>query len=92
MQNIKHIKIKVYGKVQGVGFRFFICRWAEYFNIKGFVKNKSDGSVYMEVEGYENSLNELIKKCKKGPRLSSVKELDIKEGKVNNFQNFEIKH
>ena len=47
---IIHLNIKVNGKVQGVGYRNFAQRMANELSIKGFCKNKSDGSVYIEIE------------------------------------------
>ncbi|OUU12591.1 MAG: hypothetical protein CBC00_02145, partial [Verrucomicrobia bacterium TMED40] len=40
-----------YGRVQGVGFRWQVCRAVEPFEVTGFVRNKSDGSVETLLEG-----------------------------------------
>ena len=50
-------KIHVMGYVQGVGFRWRTMREAARRDIKGFVKNMSDGSVYIEAEGSRKQLN-----------------------------------
>ncbi len=64
--------ISVYGKVQGVGFRYHTHKKAQEFNIVGFVKNKPDGSVYIEAQGDEIDLATFIDWCKVGPSWSRV--------------------
>ena len=49
--------IKVFGKVQGVGFRYYTQRKAVELGITGFVQNRPDGSVYIEAEGEEEDLD-----------------------------------
>jgi acylphosphatase len=53
---MKHWNIKVTGKVQGVFFRASTKAVADQLGVKGFVKNLSDGSVYIEAEGDEFAL------------------------------------
>jgi acylphosphatase len=60
-------KIHVNGYVQGVGFRWTAVREAKKQDITGFVKNMSDGSVYIEAEGSRKQLKDFIEWCKKGP-------------------------
>jgi acylphosphatase len=62
-------KIQVKGLVQGVGFRWSAAREAKARGINGFVKNLSDGSVYIEAEGTELQLNAYVEWCKRGPGL-----------------------
>ncbi|NQU33286.1 MAG: acylphosphatase [Bacteroidetes bacterium] len=64
--------ISVYGKVQGVGFRYHTSKKAAEFNISGFVRNKPDGSVYIEAEGEEIDLLAFIDWCEVGPQWSRV--------------------
>lgn len=53
---MKRMMIKVTGRVQGVGFRWFVKQTADQMKITGWVKNQWDGSVKMEVQGAEESL------------------------------------
>ena len=48
------------GRVQGVGFRFTVCRIAERFSVTGFVRNLSNGDVELVAEGTEPALYEFI--------------------------------
>lgn len=63
---MKRLFIKVYGKVQGVGFRYYTQQKAQQLGLKGWVRNEMDGSVEIEAEGDEMPLSELISFIKKG--------------------------
>ena len=54
------------GRVQGVGFRFFVQSNAKAMGITGWVKNMSDGSVTMELQGEAPTVERLIAKIKRG--------------------------
>lgn len=54
----KHIFF--YGRVQGVGFRYYAVQKANQLELTGWVKNLYDGSVEMEVEGQEEVIDQLI--------------------------------
>ena len=71
----KHIII--IGKVQGVGFRYWLYEAAIQKNIYGWVKNKVSGEVEALLIGSEVKINNLIKLCKKGPPLSEVKKIGV---------------
>ena len=75
----KHIIIK--GKVQGVGFRYWLCKAAVQRNINGWVRNKISGEVEAVLIGNDAEINNLIKLCKKGPASSKVVKV-----KVQNYQ------
>jgi acylphosphatase len=69
---MKKIKIEVYGLVQGVFFRYTTRKIARQLNLTGYVKNMSDGTVYIEAEGPEEKLYELLEFSKKGPKYAQV--------------------
>lgn len=89
---MKHYNIKIYGRVQGVFFRDFTRSTARFLGLKGFVKNRPDGSVYTEAEGDEAKLVELIRMCRKGPDVAHVDTVDIEEGEMKGFGSFEIRY
>ena len=60
------------GRVQGVGFRWFVHREASELALKGWVRNTEDGDVEVVAAGDEESLAELRGSLKKGPRGSRV--------------------
>ncbi len=89
---MKHLDIKVYGKVQGVFYRLSAQREAEKLGLNGFVRNAEDGSVEISAEGEESSLQELLAWCRKGSMMSKVTKVDYNESdKLENYDKFEIK-
>lgn len=83
-------KINVKGRVQGVGFRHSAAIEARHRGIKGFVKNLSDGSVYIEAEGSPEQLNGYVEWCKKGPGFSFVKSVSADPSPPVNYSGFNI--
>jgi len=88
---IKHINIKVYGKVQGVWFRRSTLENAVSIGVCGFVRNEADGTVYIEAEAGEETLQEFIFWCRQGPKAAEVLKLEITESSVLDFQEFKIR-
>jgi len=66
LSELKRIRISIKGIVQGVGFRPTTYRYAQEFNLSGFVMNTAEG-VTIEVEGLEQSLNSFLKKLQEHP-------------------------
>ena len=72
-------KYVISGRVQGVGFRFFVERWAGQLGICGYVKNLWDGTVEVYAIGDGDSLEQLKLRLAEGPgaaRVSGVRESD----------------
>jgi acylphosphatase len=91
-QKIKNIQITVSGRVQGVGFRWSAVNKAEQLGIKGFVRNMYDGSVFIEAEADEVSLDHFLIWCHKGPSFARVKKVDITPGSIKNYTSFSVRH
>ena len=72
----KHIIIS--GKVQGVGFRYWLYKAAIQRKIDGWVKNKISGEVEALLVGNESEIDSLIKLCEKGPPSSEVTKVSVK--------------
>jgi acylphosphatase len=87
----KRLLITVKGKVQNVGFRYFTNKRAMEFNISGFVKNQSDGTVYIEAEGAEDELNTFLDHVKQGPKWGRVDDVKLQEAPVNGDEGFSIR-
>lgn len=83
--------IKVYGTVQGVGFRFYTNKKAIELGISGYVQNKPDGSVYIEAEGDETSLLTFIDWCNIGPQWARVTKVETQTVPAINYVDFQIK-
>jgi acylphosphatase len=67
---VLHFLIK--GRVQGVGFRWFVHREASELDLRGWVRNYEDGDVEVVASGAEPDLAELGASLRKGPRGSRV--------------------
>ena len=85
---MKRIVIDVFGRVQGVFFRYSTKKKAKKLGLEGYAENRSDGSVHIEAQGPEDKLEKLLDFAKKGPRLARVDELDYEfTAPVDNFEN-----
>ena len=92
MANERQINIRVYGLVQGVGFRYSVKKFAKQLNIKGWVHNELDGSVRVLAIGTEYNLKKLINWCYHGPYFAKVKNVKIeKQSQREFFKEFKIK-
>ena len=69
---MKKIRITISGKVQGVGFRYWLYQKSNERNICGWVKNKINGDVEAVLIGNYKDVNEILELCKKGPSFSKV--------------------
>ena len=82
----KTYSLIIKGKVQGVGFRYWLYKAAIQRKIDGWVKNKISGEVEALLIGNDVDINNLIALCKKGPPSSKVTKV-----KVQNYQNEYLK-
>ena len=87
---MKNIHIRVEGRVQHKGFRFTAMQTAYQLGIKGSIRNQRDGSLYIEAEGEEETLEKFVTWCKIGPIWAKVEKINIEEGDINNFKSFDI--
>jgi acylphosphatase len=86
-----HINVSVYGDVQGVFFRRTIKHEGNRRGVKGFVENKPDGSVYIEMEGTADELAAFIAWIESGADGHTVKRIDQEPGPFKAFDSFEVK-
>ena len=73
----KHLVIS--GKVQGVGFRYWMQNLAIENNISGWIKNKMSGDVEALIVGQKKEIQELIKQCKIGPSSATIQNIQIND-------------
>ena len=87
---LTHAKlITVRGRVQGVGFRYFVQNAAIRLGLMGNVRNCPDSTVEIVAEGNARAIADLIEQVKQGPRLARVERVDAAdipvEGKYGSF-------
>jgi len=81
----------VKGRVQGVGFRYFVQSEAFKRNITGWVRNLPDGDVEGVMQGTCLSLENMIEKIKTGPSLARVFHVNIDwESVIKQYDSFDI--
>ncbi|MEP2274585.1 MAG: acylphosphatase [Reichenbachiella sp.] len=82
--------ILVSGRVQGVFYRASTVAEAKKLNLKGWVKNLSNGDVLIEVFGSPKNIKVLINWCKQGPPLSEVADIKIQEIPLREENEFKV--
>jgi acylphosphatase len=81
----------VRGRVQGVGFRWFVEREAYLLGISGWVRNNYDGTVEVLAQGTREQLAGLHSRLREGPRAARVDEVEVFEAQpVAGLTSFQI--
>jgi len=89
---MKTSRIRVYGRVQRVGYRRYILDLAQELNLSGYVENLKDGSVLIFVQGEENRIKEFISKLRNPPIPALVRNINIEEAQSEpTYEYFTIK-
>ena len=83
---MKKIHITISGKVQGVGFRYWLYQKSNEKNVCGWVKNKTNGEVEALLIGNYKAVDEIVELCKKGPPSSMVTNIKIQNYKQEYFK------
>src|SRR3972149_8008634 len=87
----QELKIEIIGRVQGVNFRRSIENFAKSLYLKGYVKNLTDGSVFVLAQGTQERLEELLSWCQKGTFLTKIRSMFYEwRNPENKFKNFKI--
>ena len=91
-ENVKTYEIVLSGRVQGVGFRYFVESIAGKYNIYGYVRNTSNNKVEVVCQGEDENIKLFIDRVKKGPAFSEVTDVKVEEIKESNkYSIFEIR-
>ena len=79
------------GRVQGVGFRYFVQKHADRLALSGYTRNLDDGRVEVYAIGPESKLSELAGYLRQGPRWSDVRGVEEQEAPVIESRGFHIR-
>ena len=82
----------VAGRVQGVGFRWYVVQRAQELGLTGYVLNRRDGTVEVVADGPEADLARLADLLQAGPRMASVESVLVEGCGGGPFHTFEIHH
>ena len=77
---MKTVRLQIAGKVQGVGYRAWATRIAVSLGLRGWVRNRSDGSVELLATGDDDAVAAIIEACRGGPSGARVDSIEIFEG------------
>jgi acylphosphatase len=73
------VRVRIDGRVQGVGFRYWTEATASRLGLSGWVRNRRDGSVEAVFSGPAETVAEMLDLCRQGPPASRVTRIDIAE-------------
>jgi acylphosphatase len=82
------VRLRITGRVQGVGYRIWAERTANRLGISGWVRNRSDGAVELMATGAEAAVASLIEACQQGPRAAVVTDIAIEDAEVDSSVGF----
>jgi acylphosphatase len=86
-------EIRIAGRVQGVGFRYFVQRRASEFDISGWVMNQPDGSVLVMAQGNLKDMEPFIDHLRTGPSSARVTQFIKSEmPSLENFTGFQVRY
>ena len=88
--SIKRVQAIVSGRVQGVGYRYFVAHAAHRLGLKGTVRNLAGGEVEAIAEGEEATLQQFLAELREGPSSASVTDLQVAWSEpTGHFERFE---
>jgi acylphosphatase len=77
--NMRAVRLRITGRVQRVGYRAWMLRQAGALGLRGWVRNRADGSVEALAIGDEDSVAALIEACREGPRAARVADIAVSD-------------
>ena len=69
--------LRIHGRVQGVFFRAWSAEEARSLGLRGWVRNRSDGTVEMLLAGSDDAVGRMIERCREGPPAARVERIDV---------------
>lgn len=72
-----HLRVVVSGRVQGVGFRWFVRQEARRLGVAGWVRNQEDGTVVLETAGDDPAVERLLEHIRVGPEAAEVGDVRV---------------
>jgi acylphosphatase len=94
MADEAHLSATIYGRVQGVFFRYFVRNEAKELGLEGYVRNLARGdAVEVQAEGEKRQLNTLLKQLKIGPPGAQVERVEVKWADYSGrFDDFSVRY
>jgi acylphosphatase len=94
MAGVAHLSVTIYGRVQGVFFRYFVQNVARELGLNGYVRNLARGdALEVQAEGEKQQLNKLLEQLKVGPPRAQVERVEVKWADYSGqFHDFSIRY
>jgi acylphosphatase len=88
---MRTVRLVITGRVQGVGYRIWAERTARSLGVRGWVRNRTDGSVELLATGDNGAITALIEACRRGPRAALVTDLIVDDAEDDGGAGFSAK-
>ncbi|MBS3091555.1 acylphosphatase [Candidatus Pacearchaeota archaeon] len=86
----KAMRLFLTGNMQSLFYKQSIKDVADGYNVRGFLRIKSDGKVEIFLEGESGNVDTVVDICKAGPKYAQVRSFEQKEEKLQDFKDFRI--
>lgn len=88
--DVRTVRVRIAGRVQGVGYRYWTERVAGELGLSGWVRNRRDGTVEALFSGPPDAVAEMLVRCKAGPPSAEVTSIDVDAGAAEPSPGFEV--
>ena len=85
---MRGVRLRITGRVQGVGYRAWAIETAARLGVRGWVRNRRDGSVEALVIGEEDAVAAMIEACRNGPFAARVTEVHVSDAEDDGSDGF----
>ncbi len=85
---MRAMRLRISGRVQGVGYRAWAMQTAVRLGVRGWVRNRMDGSVEALVIGDEAAVAAMVEACRRGPRAAMVMDVAVSEAEADDSADF----
>jgi acylphosphatase len=82
------VRVAIRGRVQGVGYRYWLAQRATARGLEGWVRNRRDGSVELRATGEDAAVKALIEACRQGPRAAIVSDVAVSDAEDDGSEGF----
>ena len=85
----KTVRLRITGEVQGVGYRIWAMHTAASLALRGWVRNRRDGSVEALATGAPEAIIAFVEACRQGPRAAQVNAVTLAEAEDDGSRGFD---
>lgn len=85
---MRSARLRIAGRVQGVGYRAWALQTATRLGLRGWVRNRADGSVEALVTGDDAAVAAMIAACRRGPSAARVSEVAVDDAEDDGSDGF----